>query len=228
MKLYLDTANIWEIKNFYDMGIIDGVTTNPSLIIKQKISFPKIIKEISSILPHPVITETVSTDAQDIVNEAKTLSNIASNVIVGIPVIPEGLKAIKMLKKEHIKINATLIYSTGQAVLAAKAGALYITPTISTHNKNWDDSLQIMKDLIQIFNTYGFRVNLMAKNVSSPEQLIDIMKIGVPFASVSFSILNKMLNHTMTHVGLRRYIEDWWDIMNIQEATLPKDQSHNT
>ena len=92
------------------MGIIDGVTTNPSLIIKQKISFPKIIKEMSSILPHPVITETVSTDAQDIVNEAKTLSDIASNVIVGIPVIPEGLKAIKMLKKEHIKINATFLY----------------------------------------------------------------------------------------------------------------------
>lgn len=209
MKIFLDTANLEEIKKGVEWGIIDGVTTNPSLVAKEKAIFEERIKEICQIVKGPVSAEVISTDWKGMIKEAKKLSEIDENVVVKIPLTPDGVRAIKELSKEGIKTNATLIFSPTQAILAAKVGATYVSPFIGRLDDISWDGLKLLETIIDIFNNYLFETEIIAASIRHPMHVLKAALLGTDIVTIPFSTLEKLFKHPLTDKGLEKFLKDW-------------------
>ncbi len=212
MKFFLDTANIDEIKEINSWGIIEGVTTNPSLIAKEGRVFEEVIDEISKIVDGPVSAEVVSTDAEGMVKEGRILSKIKENVIVKIPMTEEGLKATSILSKENIKTNVTLIFSASQAILAARAGATYVSPFLGRLDDIGVSSKDLIKEISTIFKNYNIETKIIAASVRNTTHIVDSMLAGADIATVPTKVIKQMVKHPLTDSGLIKFLEDFKDV----------------
>ena len=209
MKIFIDTANIEEIKKANDWGVIDGVTTNPSLVAKEGREFEELVQEIVNIVNGPISVEVISTNAEGMVKEAVELSEWSPNIVVKIPMIPEGLKAVKILSAKGIKTNVTLVFSVNQALLAAKAGATYVSPFIGRLDDIGHEGMQIVRDMVEVFNTYNFKTEVIVASIRHPLHVIEAAKAGAHVATVPFKVIEKMFKHPLTDIGLERFLDDW-------------------
>lgn len=210
MKIFIDSANIDEIKKANDWGVIDGVTTNPSLIAKEKNkNFDDIIQEIIDTVNGPISIEVMSTETEEMIDEAIKLSELSENIVIKIPMIPNGLKAVRVLNHKNIKTNVTLTFSTNQALLAAKAGATYVSIFIGRLDDVGEEGMQIVRDTVNIFNNYDIKTEIIAASVRHPIHVIESAKAGVHIATIPFNVLEKMISHILTDKGIERFLKDW-------------------
>jgi len=209
MKFFLDTANLNEIQEVASWGILDGVTTNPSLVSKENAKFEDLIKEICRIVPGPVSVESVSTVAKDIIEEARNLAKLASNVVVKVPISVEGLKATKVLSQEGISINMTLIFSANQALLAAKAGSRYVSPFIGRLDDISHQGMELVDQIVVILDNYGFETEVIVASIRHPLHVIEAALAGADIATIPFSVMEKMIKHPLTDIGMERFLKDW-------------------
>lgn len=209
MKFFLDTANINEIKEAVALGLIDGVTTNPSLVAREKRDFKGLIKEITQIVDGPISAEVVATDVEGMFTEGMVLSKIHKNIVVKVPMTPDGLKATRRFVKEGVRVNVTLVFSAAQALLAAKAGASYCSPFIG----RLDDIAQVGMDLIQqivtIFSNYAFKTEILVASIRNPVHIIEAAQLGADVATMPFSVIQKLFKHPLTDAGLAKFLSDW-------------------
>jgi transaldolase len=209
MKIFLDTANLDAIRKYNDMGLVDGVTTNPTLLSKEKGNPAEIMREIVKIISGPVSLEVVATNYDGMMEEAYRLKKYGKNVIVKIPMIPEGLKAVKKLNEEGISTNVTLVFSANQAVLAAKAGASYVSPFIGRLDDAGQDGMLLIREIVQIFKNYEFKTEVLVASVRHPMHVIEAGKIGAHIVTLPPDILGKMTLHPLTDKGLAAFLADW-------------------
>lgn len=209
MKLFLDTANLDEIREVASWGILDGVTTNPSLCSKEDATFESLIKEICAIVPGPVSAECVSTRAEEILEEARVLAKIAPNVAVKIPVGIEGLKATKILASEGVRVNMTLVFSTSQALLAAKAGAGFISPFIGRLDDASQDGMSLIEEIVVAFGHYDFETEIIVASVRHPRHVVEAALLGADISTVPYSVMEKLVRHPLTDIGIERFLKDW-------------------
>ena len=209
MKIFLDTANIEDIKEANSWGIIDGVTTNPSLVAKEGKKFEDVVKQICAIVDGPISAEVVSLDAEGMVKEARPLAKMHKNIVIKIPMCAEGLKAIKALAKEGIKTNCTLVFSSNQALLAAKAGATYVSPFIGRLDDAGHVGMDIIHEITQIFKNYGFKTQVIVASVRNPVHVVDSALAGADIATIPMDVLRKMVKHPLTDVGITKFLDDW-------------------
>jgi len=209
MKFFIDTANINEIKEAAAMGILDGVTTNPSLVAKEGKDFKKLLNEILQIVDGPVSAEVVSTDMAGILKEADELSSIHPNIVIKVPLIKEGIKAVKTLSDKGIKTNVTLCFSASQALLAAKAGATYISPFVGRLDDISTDGMYLIEEIIQIYDNYGFETEVLVASCRHPLHVVEAAKMGADVATLPFSVIDKLFNHPLTDIGLDKFLSDW-------------------
>lgn len=209
MKFFIDTANIKEISEANDLGIIDGVTTNPSLISKEGRDFKDLVREICDIVDGPISVEAVSTEAKAMVSEARGLSKIHKNVVVKIPICGEGLRAIKILSKEGIRINTTLIFSPSQALLAAKAGAAYVSPFVGRLDDISHVGMDLVGQIITIFGNYNLDTEVIVASIRNPIHLVDAAMAGADIATIPFNVIQQLLKHPLTDIGIKKFLEDW-------------------
>ncbi len=212
MKIFIDTANIGEIRKANEWGIIDGVTTNPTLVAREGKDFRTLIDEILSIVDGPISVEVISTEAEGMVKEALEMSQWSQNIVVKVPMIPEGLKAVKILNDKDIKTNVTLIFSINQALLAAKAGATYVSPFIGRLDDLGHEGMQIVRDLVKIYNLYGFETEIIVASIRHPLHVIESAKAGAHVATIPFGVIEKMFKHPLTDSGLESFLNDWGTI----------------
>jgi len=209
VKLFIDTANIKEIKESITLGIIDGVTTNPTLIAKEKREAADLLKEICSLVDGPVSAEVVSLESEGMINEAIELSKIAKNIVIKIPLVKEGLKAVKILGSKGIKTNVTLCFSASQALLAAKAGADYISPFIGRLDDISQVGMDLIREIKQIYSNYNFKTEIIVASVRNPLHVVDAAKIGADIATVPFAVIEQLIKHPLTDIGIQRFLEDY-------------------
>jgi transaldolase len=209
MKIFLDTANVENIKEANSWGIIDGVTTNPTLIAKEGRDFKEVVSEICNIVDGPINAEVVSMKSEEMVPEAQDLAKLHKNIVIKVPLIPEGLKTIKILNELDIKTNATLIFSANQALLAAKAGATFVSPFIGRLDDIGHIGMDIVRDTMIIYENYEFDTEVIVASVRNPIHVIDAAITGAHIATVPWPILQKMVKHSLTDVGIKRFLEDW-------------------
>jgi transaldolase len=209
MKFFIDTANVAEIKEINDWGVLDGVTTNPSLIAKEGRDFKEVIKEISSIVNGPISAEVVSMDHEGMVAEAEDLVPIHENIVIKVPMTDEGLKAVKILSSKGVKTNVTLVFSANQALLAAKAGASFVSPFIGRLDDISNPGMDIVSDIAQIFTMYGIETEIIAASVRHPMHVIDSAKMGAHIATVPYSVFKQMVKHPLTDIGIEKFLKDW-------------------
>ncbi len=209
MKFFIDTANISEIKEAASMGMVDGVTTNPSLIAKEGRDFKEIITEISQIIDGPISAEVISLDSKGMVEEARELVKIHDNIVVKIPMTTEGLKATRTLTDEGIKTNVTLIFSPLQALMAAKAGATYVSPFVGRLDDLAQDGLVIIEQLVTIFENYGYNTEIIVASVRNPMHVLDSALAGADVATIPFNVLSKLAAHPLTDKGIQAFMDDW-------------------
>jgi transaldolase len=209
MKIFLDTANLEAIKLYNDMGLVDGITTNPSLLSKEKGNPAEIMREIVRVVKGPVSLEVIATKSEEILEEAHKLKKYGQNVIVKIPMIPDGMKAVKKLKQEGIETNVTLVFSANQAILAAKAGASYVSPFIGRLDDIGNEGMIIIKDIVQIFRNYEFRTQVLVASIRHPVHVIEAGKVGADVVTLPPDLLGKMLMHPLTESGLAAFLSDW-------------------
>lgn len=212
MKLFLDSANLDEIREVAGWGVLDGVTTNPSLCSKETVTFEDNIRAICALTPGPVSAECVSLKADEIIPEARILARIAPNVVVKIPVGLEGLKAAKALDGEGIAVNMTLIFSAGQALLAAKAGARFVSPFIGRLDDVSEDGMALIEEIVEIFENYQFKTEVIVASVRHPRHVIEAARIGADIATVPFAVLQKLVRHPLTDAGVERFLADWRNV----------------
>jgi transaldolase len=209
MKIFLDSANIDAIKKYNELGLVDGVTTNPTLLSKEKEHPAEIMKQIVKIIKGPVSLEVIGTTAQVMIEEAHRLMKFGQNVVVKIPMIPDGMKAVKQLKQDGISTNVTLVFSANQAVLAAKAGASYISPFIGRLDDIGQDGMMLIKEIVQIFDNYQYKTEVLVASVRHPLHIIEAAKLGADIVTLPPEILGKMLAHPLTEKGLSAFLSDW-------------------
>lgn len=209
MQIFLDTANLDQIKEAASWGILDGVTTNPTLISRENLRFEDLIRKICKIVPGPVSVESVSAQAGDIIKEARKLSKLAENVVVKVPICIEGLKAIRALCREGIKVNTTLIFSPNQALLAAKAGARYVSPFVGRLDDITHEGLDLVDQIVTIFNNYGFETEVIVASVRHPLHVLEAALMGADIATLPFATLEKMVKHPLTDIGMEKFLSDW-------------------
>lgn len=209
MKLFIDTANTEEIRKANDLGVICGVTTNPSLIAKEGLVFEEVIKEITSIVDGPISAEVISLEATKMVEEAVELVKIHPNIVIKLPMTTEGLKATKVLSSKGIKTNVTLIFSAGQALLAARAGATYVSPFVGRLDDIGRDGMELVADIAEIFDIHGISTEIIAASIRSPLHVIDAAKAGAHIATVPYNIILQMTKHPLTDNGIERFLKDW-------------------
>ena len=209
MKIFIDTANVNEIREALNLGVIDGVTTNPSLISKEKRPAQEVLKEICSLVLGPVSGEVISLETEGMIKEARELAGLAKNIVIKVPLTKDGLKAVKVLAKENIKTNVTLCFSATQALLAAKAGADYISPFIG----RLDDIAQVGMDLIRniktIYKNYGFKTQIIVASVRNPVHVLDAALVGADIATIPFNVIEQLIKHPLTDIGIQRFLEDY-------------------
>ena len=209
MKFFIDTANINEIKEAAALGILDGVTTNPSLVAKEGKDFRKLLDEILAIVDGPVSAEVVSTDYDGILKEAHELSKIHKNIVVKVPLIKEGLKAVRTLTSENIKTNVTLCFSASQALLAAKAGATYISPFVGRLDDISHDGMELIEQIVQIYKNYDYKTQVLVASIRHPLHLVEAALMGADVCTMPFSVIDKLFNHPLTDLGLEKFLSDW-------------------
>jgi transaldolase len=209
MKLFIDTANLAHIREVASWGILDGVTTNPTLIAKEGRDFHETIKEICKIVDGPVSAEVVSTHAEGMVKEGRELAKLHKNVYVKVPMTTEGLKACKKLSGDGIRVNVTLIFQPNQALLAAKAGAAFVSPFIGRLEDNGQDGMGVIRDIVQIFRNYGFETEVLTASVRDPIHVLEAAKAGSHIATLPYEVLQKLVKHPLTDIGLQRFLDDW-------------------
>ncbi len=209
MKIFLDTANIAQIKEAVSWGILDGVTTNPSLVSKENAKFEDLIKEICNIVHGPVSVESVSTVSEDIVKESRKLAKISDNVVVKIPICVEGLKATKVLSREGVHINTTLVFSPMQALLAAKAGTRYVSPFVGRLDDISHEGMNLVDEIVTIFDNYGFETEIIVGSVRHPIHVVETALMGADIATIPFQVLEKLVKHPLTDIGMEKFLADW-------------------
>ncbi len=209
MQIFLDTANLDEIKKAASWGILNGATTNPTLVSKENLKFEDLIKKICKIVPGPVSVECVSTKSKDIIKEARGLAKLADNVVVKIPICVEGLKAIKVVSGEGIKVNTTLIFSANQALLAAKAGARFVSPFVGRLDDISHQGMDLVDEIVTIFNNYGFETEVIVASIRHPLHVLETALMGADIATVPFAVLEKMVKHPLTDIGIENFLKDW-------------------
>jgi len=212
MKLFIDTANINEIREANALGIIDGVTTNPTLIAREGRDFIRVVEEICSIVDGPISAEVMSLKSVEIVNEARSLAKIHENIVVKIPIMPEGLKAAKILSAEGIKTNLTLCFSPAQALLAAKAGASYVSPFIGRLDDIGQVGMDIIRDIRTIFTNYRLPARIIVASVRNPIHVIESALAGADIATVPYAVLMALARHPLTDIGIERFLKDWQNV----------------
>jgi transaldolase len=209
MKFFIDTANTDEIKKAWELGVIDGVTTNPSLMSKEGKDPVELLKTICSIVDGPVNAEVVGLTADVMIKEAKVLSKIHKNIVIKIPMIEEGLKAVKKLSAQKIKTNVTLIFSANQALLAAKAGASYVSPFVGRLDDISHDGMEIVGQIIDIYDNYLFETEIIVASVRNPLHVLDAAMMGADIATIPFSVISQLAKHPLTDIGLEKFLKDW-------------------
>ena len=209
MKFFIDTANINEIKEAASYGLLDGVTTNPSLVAKEGKNFRELLDEIIKIVDGPISAEVVSTDYEGIMKEAHELAKIHKNIVVKVPLIKEGIKAVKSLTEEGIKTNVTLCFSPSQALLAAKAGATYISPFVGRLDDISHDGMELVQQIVQIYNNYNFKTQVLVASIRHPLHLVEAALMGAHVATMPFDVINKLFKHPLTDLGLEKFLSDW-------------------
>jgi transaldolase len=210
MKFFIDTANLDEIREANEMGLIDGVTTNPSLIAKEKdVNFQEQIAKICEIVKGDVSAEVTSLDAEGMLREGRELAKIAPNVVIKCPLTLEGLKATRTFRDEGTKVNVTLCFSAAQALLAAKAGATYISPFIGRLDDIGQDGMQLIRDIVQIYDNYGFATEVLAASIRHPMHIVDCALAGADVATIPFKVIQQLVKHPLTDKGLESFLSDW-------------------
>ncbi|MBL1212302.1 MAG: fructose-6-phosphate aldolase [Ignavibacteriae bacterium] len=209
MKFFIDTANIDEIKEAAALGILDGVTTNPSLVAKEGKNFRELLDEIIQIVDGPISAEVVSTDYEGILKEGRELAAINKNIVVKVPLIKEGLKAVKTFSGEGIKTNVTLCFSPTQALLAAKAGASYISPFVGRLDDISNAGMDLVSQIITIYDNYGYETEVLVASIRHPLHLVEAAEMGADVATMPFGVIDKLFNHPLTDIGLEKFLSDW-------------------
>jgi transaldolase len=209
MKFFIDTADVNEIRAAHDLGLVDGVTTNPSLIAKSGRKFKDVIKEIVSIVDGPISAEVISLDAPGMIKEAKELVKIHKNIVVKVPMTPEGLKATKALSEKGVKINVTLIFTPMQALLAAKAGASYVSPFVGRLDDISQDGMGIIEEIRTIFDNYGITAEIIVASIRNPIHVLNSALIGADIATIPYSVIIQLAKHPLTDAGIKKFLEDW-------------------
>jgi transaldolase len=209
VKLFIDTANVNEIREANSWGVICGVTTNPSLIAKEGRDFVEVVKEITDIVDGPISAEVISLDHEGMIKEARELAKIHKNIVIKIPMTIEGLKAVKVLSKEGIKTNVTLIFSSAQALLAAKAGATYVSPFLGRLDDIGQDGMYLIEEIVRIFDNYGIETEIIAASIRHPIHVEKAALAGAHIATVPFKVLEQMTKHPLTDIGIERFLKDW-------------------
>ncbi len=210
MKFFIDTANLEEIKKARTLGVIDGVTTNPSLVAKEgDIDFHTRIKEICQLIDGPVSAEVISLEAEGMIAEARELAGLASNVVVKIPMTVDGLKAVKKLSEEGIKTNVTLVFSANQALLAAKAGATYISPFVGRIDDQGQDGMELIAEIVTIIDNFGFDSEIITASIRHPKHVKQAALLGAHIATIPFNVIEKLSSHPLTDLGIESFLSDW-------------------
>jgi transaldolase len=209
MKFFVDTANLEEIAAANEFGLLDGVTTNPTLVAREKRNSEELLKEICALVDGPVSAEVVSTEAKAMVKEARQLAKLADNIVIKIPMITEGIKATKILAKEDIRTNVTLVFSPVQALMAAKAGASYVSPFIGRLDDISTVGIGIVEEIVTIYENYGFETEVIVASIRNPVHVLDAALIGAHVATIPFKVLMQLAEHPLTKIGLERFLADW-------------------
>ena len=220
MKIFLDSANLESIKMYNDMGVLDGVTTNPSLLSKEKGDPRKVMNDIVRMVKGPVNLEVIGTDYEVMIEEAHRLKKYGENVVVKIPMIPTGLRAVKRLAQEGISTNVTLIFSSNQAILAAKSGASYVSPFIGRLDDNGQDGMSVVREITQIFANYKFETEILVASIRHPIHVIEAGKCGADIVTLPPEILQKMFTHPLTDKGLHGFLSDWNKVKELNPYLL--------
>jgi transaldolase len=215
MKLFIDTANINEIREAAAWGLLDGVTTNPSLVAKEGRVYSEVVEEICGIVSGPVSAEVLATDAEGMEREGRELASIAENVVVKLPITPEGLRVCAIFADEGIATNLTLCFSPAQALLVAKAGATYVSPFVGRLDDIGHDGMQVIREIVQIYDTYEFPTQVLVASVRHPQHVVESTLIGADVATVPFSVLKQLFKHPLTDIGLQRFISDYRAIKGV-------------
>jgi transaldolase len=209
MKFFLDTANIEEIRKGVSLGLVDGVTTNPSLVAKEGRSLEDLAKEICELVDGPVSLEVVSTESNDIIEEARRLAKVHENAIVKIPMIKEGLKALKVVSQEGIRVNVTLVFSATQALLAAKNGAVIVSPFVGRLDDISNDGMDLISDILTIFDNYEFETEVLVASIRSPMHILHSALMGAHIATMPYKIMEQLIKHPLSDIGLEKFLADW-------------------
>jgi transaldolase len=212
MKFFIDTANVDEIKEINEWGVVDGVTTNPSLIAKEGKVFEEVIKEITDIVDGPISAEVISLESTGMVEEALELVKIHKNIVIKIPMTDEGLKAVKLLASKGIKTNVTLIFSPSQALLAAKAGASYVSPFVGRLDDISNPGMNVIADIAEIFDIFSIETEIISASVRHPLHVVESAKMGSHIATVPYKVFKQMLKHPLTDIGIEKFLKDWEDV----------------
>jgi len=209
MKIFLDTANVEQIREASGWGIIDGVTTNPSLIAREGRNFKEVVAEICSIVDGPISAEVISLDAEGMIKEGKELSKIHPNINIKVPMCAEGLKAVKAFSARGIRTNVTLVFSANQALLAAKAGATYVSPFVGRIDDTGHDGMQVVRDMVQIYMNYAYDTEIIAASIRHPIHVTEAAKAGAHIATIPWNVLQQMVKHPQTDLGIAAFLKDW-------------------
>ncbi|MHB1048546.1 MAG: fructose-6-phosphate aldolase [Bacteroidota bacterium] len=209
MKFFIDTANLDEIKEANALGVLDGVTTNPSLVAKEGKEFIPLLKEICAVVDGPISAEVVSTEFNGMMKEAHDLAKLHKNIVIKIPLIKEGLKAVKALHGEGIRTNVTLCFSPNQALLAAKAGASYISPFVGRLDDISTDGMQLIEQIITIYNNYGYDTEVLVASVRHPIHVVQAALMGAHVCTMPFKVIDQLVKHPLTDIGLEKFLADW-------------------
>jgi transaldolase len=209
MKLFLDTANLNEIRTMWEIGILDGVTTNPTLVAKEGRVFEEVLKEICALGVPSVSAEVVSTEKEGMLKEGRHLAGLDPAIYVKCPMTPAGLAATKTLASEGIRVNMTLVFSANQALLAAKVGAAYVSPFIGRLDDHGEDGMALIRDIVQIYRNYRFPTEVLAASIRHPVHVLDAAKAGADIATLPYTVMDKLAHHPLTDIGLARFLKDW-------------------
>lgn len=209
MKFFIDSANINHIKEAASYGLLDGVTTNPTLVAKEGKNFRELLEEIVKIVDGPISAEVIATDYEGILKEARELSKIHKNIVVKIPLIKEGIKAVKTLSSEGIKTNVTLCFSPSQAILAAKAGATYVSPFVGRLDDISHEGMALIAQIIQIYKNYDFKTEVIVASIRHPLHVVEAAMMGAHIATMPFDVIEKLFKHPLTDIGLEKFLSDW-------------------
>ena len=209
MKFFIDTANVEEIRKGLALGMVDGVTTNPSLVAKESRPFIEMLKEICALVEGPVSAEVVSLDAEGMLTEARELAKLADNIVIKIPMVEEGLKAVRQLSAEDIKTNVTLVFSAAQALLAAKAGATFVSPFVGRLDDIGTNGMDLINDIMTIYRNYGFVTEVIVASVRHPMHVLEAARLGADIATIPYKVIAQLAKHPLTDRGIQQFLADW-------------------